>query len=76
MEKYINVSDVMKIIEECKWWFSKMTFKHSFEWKINDIDSIDIDELKKEEFDKWFEQWSIQMQQQMQDEMNYRMSRI
>lgn len=76
MEKYIKVSDVLELIQECKWWFSSPAFRLSFEWKINDIDFIDIDEMKKWEFDKWFDQWSNQMQQWMQDEMDYRMSRI
>ena len=76
MEKYIKLLDIMQLINECKWWFASIAFRLSFEWKINDIDSIDINELKKWEFEKWFDQWSNQMQQGMQDEMNYRMSRI
>lgn len=76
MEKYIKASDVLELIQECKWWFSSPAFRLSLEWKINDIDFIDLDEMKKWEFEKWFDQWSNQMQQGMQDEMNYRMSRI
>ena len=42
MEKYIKVSDILELIEECKWWFTSPAFRLSFEGKINDIDIEDL----------------------------------
>lgn len=42
MEKYVKVSDVMLLIQKCWWWFTTIAFKHSLEWKINDLESINL----------------------------------